>query len=112
MIPWLLVAELVSKSGISLGAWVESSFTNFPSSGEINFKVKDADMAIQNVLDEYLERALSVDRTDGVSLSFENWRFNLRKSNAEALVRLNLEGRGVEIGLDGYLKDLRALIEK
>jgi phosphomannomutase len=112
MIPWLLVAELISKSGRSLGAWVESSFKNFPSSGEINFKVKDADMAIQNVLDEYLGRAFHVDRTDGVSLSFENWRFNLRKSNTEALVRLNLEGRGVGSGLDGYLKDLRALIEK
>ena len=97
---------------MSLGAWVESSFANFPSSGEINFKVKDADMAIQNVLDEYLGRALHVDRTDGVSLSFQDWRFNLRKSNTEPLVRLNLEGRGVGSGLDGHLKDLRALIEK
>ena len=53
-----------------------------------------------------------MDRTDGISLSFENWRFNLRKSNTEPLVRLNLEGRGVGSDLDGHLTDLRALIEE
>jgi phosphomannomutase len=111
MIPWLLVAELVSKSGKSLGEWVETSFQKFPSSGEINFKVKDADRAIQNVLDQYLKLALHVDRTDGVSLSFENWRFNIRKSNTEPLVRLNLEGRGASAGLDEHFQNLKSLVD-
>ena len=112
MIPWLLVAELVSRSGKSLSTWVESSFANFPSSGEINFKVRDADRAIQNVLDQYFGHALHVDRMDGVSLSFENWRFNLRKSNTEPLVRLNLEARGLSAGLDEHLQSLKSLVEQ
>ena len=92
MIPWLLVAELVSSSGKSLSDWIGDRFEKFPSSGEINFRVKDADVAITRVLDRYREGA-AIDEMDGVSLSFDDWRFNLRKSNTEPLVRLNIEGR-------------------
>ena len=94
MIPWLLIAELVSRSGRSLGDWVKNRFAAFPSSGEMNFKVADAGRAIENVLSAYRVAALSIDETDGVSLAFEDWRFNLRRSNTEPLVRLNVEGRG------------------
>ena len=94
MIPWLLVAELVSKSGRSMADWVQDRFAAFPSSGEINFGVEDADAAIERVLDAYRTKALCVDTTDGVSLVFADWRFNLRRSNTEPLVRLNLESRG------------------
>jgi phosphomannomutase len=111
MIPWLLVAELVSTSGKSLGSWVESSFQNFPSSGEINFNVRDAEISIQNVLDKYTDKALQIDWTDGVSLSFENWRFNLRKSNTEPLVRLNIETFGLNVNLGDLLSDLSSLIK-
>ena len=93
MIPWLLIAELVSRSGRSLGDWVEDRFASFPSSGEINFKVADAAEAIEKVLSTYRADALSLDETDGVSLAFDNWRFNLRRSNTEPLVRLNVESK-------------------
>jgi len=92
MIPWLLVAELVSCSGKSLSDWIGDRFEKFPSSGEINFRVKDAYVAITRVLDRYRDGA-AIDEMDGVSLSFDDWRFNLRKSNTEPLVRLNIEGR-------------------
>ena len=94
MIPWLLIAELVSRSGRSLGDWVKDRFAAFPSSGEMNFKVADAGKAIESVLSAYRTDALSIDETDGVSLAFDDWRFNLRRSNTEPLVRLNVEGRG------------------
>mgnify|MGYP005992123337 FL=1 len=94
MVPWLIVAELVSKSGRPLGDWVRDRFVSFPSSGEINFRVSDADAAIAGVLSAYEPASQSVDTTDGVSLAFGGWRFNLRRSNTEPLVRLNVEGRG------------------
>ena len=94
MIPWLLVADLVSKSGRSLGDWVRDCFAKFPSSGEINFRVEDAGAAIDRVLAAYRGDAVSLDETDGVSLAFEDWRLNVRRSNTEPLVRLNVESRG------------------
>ncbi|MDC0867639.1 phosphomannomutase [Paracoccaceae bacterium] len=94
MIPWLLIAELVSRSGRSLGNWVKDRFSAFPSSGEMNFKVDDAGAAIERVLSAYRADAVSIDETDGVSMVFNNWRFNLRRSNTEPLVRLNVEGKG------------------
>jgi phosphomannomutase len=94
MIPWLLIAELVSGSGSSLDDWVKDRFGAFPSSGEMNFKVVGAGKAIEDVLSAYRAAALSIDQTDGVSLAFETWRFNLRCSNTEPLVRLNVEGKG------------------
>jgi phosphomannomutase len=93
MIPWLLVAELVSKSGRSLRDWVRGRFEKFPSSGERNFTVTNPDIAIDAVLAEF-RNGESVDDLDGVSVAFADWRFNLRKSNTEPLVRLNIETRG------------------
>ena len=110
MIPWLLIAELVSRSGRSLGDWVSNRFSAFPSSGEMNFKVDDAGRAIENVLSAYRADALSIDETDGVSLAFENWRFNLRRSNTEPLVRLNVEGRGEADALDAYVGPIVELL--
>jgi phosphomannomutase / phosphoglucomutase len=66
----------------------------FPCSEEINFKVADVSGTIDHVMDHYRSQAMSIDHTDGLSLAFENWRFNLRGSNTEALLRLNLETRG------------------
>ena len=94
MIPWLLIAELVSHSERSLGDWVKDRFAAFPSSGEMNFRVAEAGKAIENVLSAHRAAALSIDETDGVSLAFDDWRFNLRRSNTEPLVRLNVEGKG------------------
>ena len=110
MIPWLLVAELVSKKNQSLGELVKDRFSAFPSSGEMNFKVKDANFAITSVLKEYQDQEKTIDKMDGVSLSFENWRFNLRKSNTEPLVRLNIESKGFAVNLDDKIRVISELI--
>ena len=101
MIPWLLIIELISKSSRSLGDWVSERFDAFPSSGETNFYVDDASVAINRIKAAYRADALSIDETDGVSLVFSDWRFNLRQSNTEPLVRLNIETKG-KLDLLGY----------
>ena len=111
MIPWLLVAELVSKSDRSLCDWVGDRFGAFPSSGEINFQVEDASGAIGRVLDAYRMDAISLDETDGVSLAFADWRFNLRRSNTEPLVRLNIESHGNGESLSQKVADISALLD-
>ena len=110
MIPWLLIAELVYRSGHSLGDCVKDRFAAFPSSGEINFKVADGGKAIGNVLSAYRADALSIDETDGVSVAFEDWRFNLRQSNTEPLVRLNVEGMGNADALASHVSTIAELL--
>ena len=110
MIPWLLVAELVSKSGRSLEDWVRVRYESFPSSGEINFLVEDAGASIDRVLSAYRNEAVSLDEMDGVSLAFEDWRFNLRRSNTEPLVRLNIESRGGAPGLMAKVSDISKML--
>ena len=94
MIPWLLVAELVSVTGKPLSELVADRVSRFPSSGEINRQVEDAGATLQALHDRYAEEALSVDDSDGYSFEFSDWRFNVRKSNTEPVVRLNVESRG------------------
>ena len=110
MIPWLLIAELVSRSGRSLGDWVEDRFAAFPSSGEINFTVADAGTVIETVLSTYRLKALSLDEADGVSLAFDDWRFNLRRSNTEPLVRLNVESKGNAKTLAAHVSTITDLL--
>jgi phosphomannomutase len=110
MIPWLLIAEFVSRSRRSLGDWVKDRFAAFPSSGEMNFKVDDADAAIEKVLSAYRANARTLDETDGVSLAFDGWRFNLRRSNTEPLVRLNVEGKGTADALTGHVSAIAGLL--
>jgi phosphomannomutase len=94
MVPWMLVAQGMSESGKPLAELVGERMRRFPASGEINRKVADADLALQAVLDRYRGECRSLDETDGISLDFGAWRFNLRKSNTEPVVRLNVESRG------------------
>jgi phosphomannomutase len=94
MIPWMLVAELIGTSGQSLSRLVGERIERFPASGEINRAVADKDAAIRRVRERYEPEALHVDETDGIGLEFADWRFNLRKSNTEDYVRLNVESRG------------------
>ena len=110
MIPWLLMAELISTSGKSLSDLVADRFRKFPSSGEQNFTVSDPDKVIAAILAKYGDTA-ALDDMDGVSLSFPDWRFNLRKSNTEPLIRLNVEARGEQAGLEQKINDLKKLIE-
>ena len=111
MIPWLLVAELVSKKNQSLGDLVKNRVSSFPSSGEINFKVKDADSSITSVLENYRTEAKTLDEMDGFSLTIDDWRFNLRKSNTEPLVRLNVESKGTSINLNEQVKKISKLLK-
>ena len=93
MIPWLLVAELVSVKGQTLGQLVEDRIAAYPSSGEINIKLAQPAVSIESVKQYYLEQVGEVDYTDGISMEFTDWRFNLRSSNTEPVVRLNVESR-------------------
>jgi phosphomannomutase len=94
MIPWLLVLQAMSKLGKSLAELVNEGVTSFPASGEINRTIPDPDRALEIAKEKYAPQALSVDEVDGISIEFADWRFNLRKSNTEPLVRLNVESRG------------------
>ena len=94
MIPWLLIAELICVKKQPLADMVKARIQAFPSSGEINSKLKDADAALARVTDKYKPIAEIVDTTDGLGLEFGNWRFNLRKSNTEPVIRLNVESKG------------------
>lgn len=94
MIPWLLVMELVSTTGKPLSELVNDMVLAYPSPGEINRKIEDPAATIQRVREHYEASALVIDNTDGISMEFPQWRFNLRMSNTEPVVRLNLETRG------------------
>jgi len=96
MIPWLLVAELLSRTGKTLSQLVNDRMKAFPCSGEINSVVEDPRALLVTIESAYAEFALEVDHTDGLSMSFEKWRFNVRMSNTEPVVRLNVESRGDE----------------
>ena len=93
MIPWLLVAELVSRQG-PLADLVAHRKAAFPSSGEINFMLDDPKAAIACVRSEFESEAQSIDEIDGLGFDMGDWRFNLRSSNTEPVVRLNVEARG------------------
>lgn len=111
MIPWLLIAELVSTSGRSLGDWVEDRVAKFPCSGEINFKVDDAKAAVQRVMDHYAALNPQLDHTDGISADFGQWRFNIRSSNTEPLLRLNVETRADAALLKQKTEEISALLQ-
>ena len=110
MIPWLVVTQLMSETGKSLSQLVGERMRLFPASGEINRRVPDVPGTIAAVLARYQPTALSVDRTDGVSVEFDRWRFNLRGSNTEPLIRLNVESRGDEALMREKTAELLALI--
>ena len=95
MIPWLLVVQRLGAAGAPLGEAVAARVAAFPVSGERNFPLPDPDAAIARVEAAYAPRAVARDDSDGLSLEMpEGWRFNLRRSNTEALVRLNVESAG------------------
>jgi phosphomannomutase len=94
MIPWLLITQIISESGKALSELVGERIAKFPVSGELNYRVPDAAAAMAAVEARYAPQARSSDRTDGLSFEFADWRFNLRSSNTEPLIRLNVEARG------------------
>lgn len=111
MIPMLLMIELVCRRGESLKALLAERRAAYPSSGEVNFRVGDQKAVIAAIEAEYGPKAETRDETDGLSLSFGDWRFNLRASNTEPLLRLNIEARGKPDLVAAKLAEMRALIE-
>ena len=112
MIPWLLVTELLCVKGKTLGELVRDRMAAFPASGEINSKLAEPAAAIARVEQHFAQHALEIDRTDGISLAFEGWRFNLRSSNTEPVVRLNVESRGDTQLMEARTKDILALLNQ
>ena len=110
MIPWLLVAELMSRKNQPLSRLVAERIALFPSSGEINSKLDDPQAAIDRVLGIYQSDAVAIDHTDGISLDMGDWRFNLRTSNTEPVLRLNVESRGDKVLMESKTTELLALI--
>ena len=104
IIPWLLMWELLSKGGGTFGDYVARREHLFPSSGERNFRVHDADEILSDIRARF-EATAALDETDGLSFSTDEWRFNVRKSNTEPLVRLNAEAHNPKI-LVSILDDL------
>ncbi|KRG73720.1 phosphomannomutase [Stenotrophomonas chelatiphaga] len=112
MIPWLLIAALVSESGRSLADWVEDRMAAYPCSGEINFKVADAKVSVARVMEHFASHAPALDHTDGISADFGDWRFNLRSSNTEPLLRLNVETRGDAALLQSRTDEISSLLQR
>jgi phosphomannomutase len=111
MIPWLLVLAVMCETGKTLGQLVGARQRLFPASGEINREIGDAKAVTARVQAHYAKTAKRVDLTDGLSMEFEQWRFNLRGSNTEPLVRLNVEARGSEELMQRQTAEVLRLME-
>jgi phosphomannomutase len=111
MIPWLLVAAVISESGLPLSALVAERIERFPVSGEINRKLIDPVATLERIRAHYGKEALLVEEVDGLSFTYPDWRFNLRMSNTEPVVRLNVETRGDRLLMERRTKELLQEIE-
>lgn len=110
MIPWLLVSELLCKSNLKLSELIKQNMESYPCSGEINYQVKNIKQSIENVEKYFLSKGAKIDYVDGISIEFTDWRFNLRGSNTEPLLRLNLETRGKEVSIDQKIQEIESVI--
>jgi len=111
MIPWLLVTGLMASRGLSLSQMVSQRMASYPCSGEINRTIADPIAVIAQVESVYAAEALEVHHIDGLSVCFEQWRFNLRMSNTEPVVRLNVESRGDQALMEAKTQELLQLID-
>jgi phosphomannomutase len=111
MIPWLLVCELICASGKSLSQLVSERMAAYPCSGEINNIVANPKALLELVEKKYAAQALNVNHTDGLSMEFENWRFNLRMSNTEPVVRMNVETRADSALMERKRDELLAMVK-
>jgi phosphomannomutase len=116
MIPWLIVLQVISETGKSLSQLVGERMKMFPASGEINRKLASEEGGARAVLARaearYKAEANSIDHTDGLSMEFDTWRFNLRASNTEPLVRLNVESRGDAPLMQAKTTELLSLMDE
>ncbi len=112
MIPWLLVAAFVSRTGKLLSGLVANYQRDFPASDEINMAVSDSADVMQRVEADFATGEVEIDRIDGISLEFPDWRFNLRPSNTEPLLRLNVETRRDDAYLRSRVKEVMSSIRR
>ncbi|OYQ70476.1 phosphomannomutase [Wohlfahrtiimonas chitiniclastica] len=112
MIPWLLVTMLLSETQQNLSTLVENMIAKFPCSGEINFTVADTKATIEKIVNHYKPQNPVIDTTDGFGLDFGEWRFNIRASNTEPLLRLNIETKASlnPLPMQHYVDELTKLI--
>jgi phosphomannomutase len=110
MIPWLLVTQLLSVSGKPLSDLVRERMQTFPCSGEINRTVKDVKTVLAAIEAHYGAGAEQVDRTDGLSMTMGAWRFNVRGSNTEPVLRVNVESRGDVALMNAKTKEILELV--
>jgi len=111
MIPWLLICQLMSQTGQTLSQMVEEFISAYPVSGEINRIVDDPDEVIARIEIHYEDADCDKDYTDGLSMSFDSFRFNVRKSNTEPVLRLNVESRGDRTLMEAKTGELLGLID-
>ena len=110
MLPWLYVTELMSTKQLSLAELVDASMSAFPCSGEVNFTVADSGVVLDAMRERCVTSDAHVDATDGLSVDFADWRFNVRASNTEPLLRLNVESRADAALMRARTDELSALI--
>ena len=111
MIPWLLIIELLSNSDNSLSELVEKYCSAYPCSGEINYKVTDTKIVIKEIENYFKVQKPKVSYVDGLSMEFANWRFNLRESNTEPLIRLNIETKNDKELIKNYIIKIESIIK-
>ena len=111
MLPWLIISELLSKNGETLSSLVGNRISKFPCSGELNYKVENTAEIIKKLEDHFTPENPRIDRMDGISLEFTDWRFNLRESNTEPLIRLNVEVKGQGVSLLKRIAEIEAVIK-
>ncbi len=111
MIPWVVMAQLLSRTGKSLSSLVDERIQAFPSSGEINRKIGDVAGAVEAVRQRYQPGSVKLENVDGLSIEHARWRFNLRSSNTEPLLRLNVESRGEPALMEEKRDEILALID-
>jgi phosphomannomutase len=111
MLPWLRVVEEMSATGRKLSDLVRAMQAAYPASGEINRRLQEPDLAMRRVEERYRPAAVAMDRVDGVSLDMGAWRFNLRQSNTEPVIRLNVESRGDQALMESRTQEILAMLD-
>lgn len=111
MIPWLLVTALMSAKGNTLAELVDQRMKAFPASGEINKTIAEPAVLIESIQKKYQGMATAIDHTDGLSMEFDSWRFNIRMSNTEPVVRLNVESKADDALMQEKTKELLSIIQ-
>ena len=111
MIPWMAIIALLAAEEKTLSECVAALRAAYPSSGEINFQIENKWDALARLRAAYVPHAAEVDEGDGLSCDMGAWRFNVRASNTEDLLRLNVEARGQAVSLDGCVAQLSKIIE-